>query len=179
MTENESLPEEKTNLDPDKQNDSRFIVDGMLGSIARKLRIIGFDTVYSSNFEDGFLLEEALNSGRILVTSDIELFLRAKRKKTATILVSSRIERDRLYEILASLGEKRIDLRSLKSRCSTCNGRLKKSASLLNEKIVFECISCGKTYWRGGHWEKLTRLFREVNFMLQNEQNEMLRENQK
>jgi len=149
----------------------------MLGSIARKLRIIGYDTLYDPNFEDGYLLSEALNSGRILVTSDIELFLRAKRKKAPVIRVSSRSERERLYEVLSSLGKKRIDLESRDSRCSSCNGSLEKSTRMLNDKIVFVCESCGKNYWRGGHWKKLTRLFGEVNFMLENKQNEDMREN--
>ena len=33
---------------PEKREDPMFLVDGMLGSLARKLRILGFDTLYDS-----------------------------------------------------------------------------------------------------------------------------------
>jgi uncharacterized protein with PIN domain len=138
----------------------------MLGSTARKLRILGFDTTYDPLLDDSTLLESAATSGRILVTADVELFLRARRKRVPAICSGSKMERDRLYEILASIGEKQIDFRSTFSRCTACNGILKDSGEVLDEKATFVCKSCGKNYWRGGHWKQLDKLFAEVNLML-------------
>jgi len=35
----------------------KFLVDGMLGKLARKLRIFGFDTTYLSNTDDDNLIK--------------------------------------------------------------------------------------------------------------------------
>jgi uncharacterized protein with PIN domain len=145
-----------------------FVVDGMLGSTVRKLRILGFDTLYDSGMDDMVLLETVAATGRILVTNDAELFLLAKRKRIPAIRSGAKTECDRLYEILATTGQTRIDVASLNSRCTTCNGALEVSGKLLDGKVVFVCTSCGKNYWRGGHWKKLEKLFSEVNLMLDN-----------
>ena len=52
-----------------------FLADAMLGKIARKLRIFGFDTVYDSNLDDENILNSSNYIGRILLTSDKELSL--------------------------------------------------------------------------------------------------------
>lgn len=52
----------------------------MLGKIAKKLRILGFDTIYilpSTN--DTEILDLLINTKRILLTSDKELFYRSKQ----------------------------------------------------------------------------------------------------
>ncbi|MFI5419633.1 MAG: Mut7-C RNAse domain-containing protein [Nitrososphaerales archaeon] len=147
-------------------SEKKFLVDGMLGSIARKLRILGFDTIYELQLGDRELLENARDSGRILLTSDSELFYRAKRNYTASIRVTSKTEIGRLYEVLSGVGENRINLTSITSRCSACNGELLDSEKSLAERTVLVCRCCGKNYWRGGHWKKLTKVFSEVNQML-------------
>src|SRR5579871_488532 len=82
-----------------------FIVDGMLGSIARKLRILGFDTFYDPSVNDVGLLKIASSTERVLVTNDQDLFLMAKRRKLKSIRSGGKTERDRLYEVLAGAGQ--------------------------------------------------------------------------
>src|ERR1700730_14511652 len=82
-----------------------FVVDGMLGSIARKLRILGFDTLYDSGMDDSILLETSAATGRILLTNDAELFLLAKRKRIPAIRSGAKTEHERLYDILATTGQ--------------------------------------------------------------------------
>ena len=56
-----------------------FIADAMLGKIAKKLRILGFDTIYIlSSANDTEILDILVNTKRILLTSDKDLFYRAK-----------------------------------------------------------------------------------------------------
>ena len=56
-----------------------FIADAMLGKIAKKLRILGFDTIYiSSSTNDREILDLLIHTKRILLTSDKELFYRSK-----------------------------------------------------------------------------------------------------
>src|SRR5271155_5865762 len=65
----------------------KFLVDGMLGSLSRKLRMLGFDTIYDSSSADSELRSLAKITNRILLTGDVELYITAKRSKIGTILV--------------------------------------------------------------------------------------------
>lgn len=48
--------------------ETRFVVDEHLGSLARKLRLLGFDTDYIKNRSDAELAPVSQNEGRILLT---------------------------------------------------------------------------------------------------------------
>jgi len=151
----------------------RFLVDGMLGSLARKLRILGFDTVYDPKSEDSELRSSAMSSGRILLTGDFELFKSAKRSDIDTILINSSSERNRLFEVLHGSGRIAIQTDQIVSRCSECNGELYETAKKNRNSAVYSCRACGKSYWKGSHWKKLTRLFDEVNQMLLQEREKL------
>ncbi len=139
----------------------------MLGSTARKLRILGYDTVYDGESNDEFLLQEALSLKRILLTSDVELSIRSKVLRVRTILVTGHNEEERLFEILSKAGITQVQLSNLKSRCSLCNGELLDTASKnLNGLEIYGCTSCGKEYWQGSHWRKMKALFASVNVRL-------------
>src|SRR5215510_2346594 len=53
-----------------------FLADAMLGSIARKLRIFGFDTLYLAQAGDNEILRIGMEEGRVILTADKELFKR-------------------------------------------------------------------------------------------------------
>ena len=82
---------------------------------------------------------------RYLVTSDIDLYLIARRTKVDSILIGSRSERERLFEVLAKIGESGIDETRV-ARCSVCNGQLEDS----------ERMDAGKTiYYMHKLWKRL------------------------
>ena len=139
----------------------------MLGSTARKLRILGFDTDYDVKSSDEALVRQALSSGRTLLTGDVELFFRAKSARVKTILVKGRSEEDRLYEILSKSGITQIRVFQLASRCSACNGELEDTGTKNSHSMeIYSCASCGKKYWQGSHWKKMAALFESVNSRL-------------
>ena len=59
-----------------------FIVDAMLGKLAKKLRLLGYDTAYSSDIDDEDLIRIAKNENRILITKDVQLARKAEKKTT-------------------------------------------------------------------------------------------------
>jgi uncharacterized protein len=146
------------------ESEAIFLVDGMLGSLARKLRMLGYDTLYSEE-DDSKLLAIAKSTGRHLVTSDSELFFLSRRRKLNSILVASRTERGRLFEVLSAIGESHIDY-DREAKCSVCNGQLNDSGRKQNDKPILTCVECGKDYWEGSHWKRLSALFNEVDAML-------------
>ena len=138
----------------------------MLGSLARKLRILGYDVAFDKKSDDNELLRTAQQSGRRLVTSDIDLYLRAKKLHIESTLIRSRSEKERLYEVLSSAGVGRIGGMS-SPRCSVCNGSLVNTGeSTKAGKPIYPCTACGKKYWEGSHWRKLESLFMGVDELL-------------
>jgi uncharacterized protein len=156
-----------SNLQTHLGREPSFLADGMLGSTARKLRILGFDTAYDGKSNDVTLIQESLDSSRVLLTSDVELFFCAKRMNARAILISGRTEEERLFQVLSIAGVKQIQVSGLESRCSVCNGRLSGTASRNSNNLeIYRCEVCWKSYWRGSHWKKMRALFDTVNIRL-------------
>jgi uncharacterized protein with PIN domain len=155
----------------------RFIVDGMLGSLARKLRIFGYDAVYYTDRSDKEILEAAMSEGRIILTSDRKLAERAAGEKTKCILLNEENDEDRLTVVLQEIGESP-SLHYENTRCPICNGvvesvgidevrtRLPEGVLARQEKF-YVCRSCGKVYWIGRHWKRLVDLSKKLGRRLQ------------
>ncbi|QIW23065.1 hypothetical protein EWF20_02085 [Sulfolobus sp. S-194] len=128
----------------------KFIVDAMLGKLARWLRILGYDTLYSNNYEDWKILKIAEETQRVIITRDRGLCIRARKKNLECFLVYSSED---LIDILAKLSKKyKIDLNADPnfSRCTECNGVLEKI-----DDNKWKCTKCGKEYWKGSHWRTI------------------------
>jgi uncharacterized protein len=150
----------------------------MLGKIARKLRILGFDTIYILDMEDRKILELLIQTKRILLTSDKELFYRAKKNNCQSIFVNKKIEIENLVTIFRNLEIKYIDIELNCYRCSICNTKLKtiEDPNIIkneihqkvfeNNTIFYRCYRCNKAYWSGSHIKNLSLLIEKINKML-------------
>ncbi len=149
-------------------DDLRFVVDTMLGDLARWLRILGYDTKYSRNYEDWELLRIASNEKRVLLTRDRGLYWRARRKGIEAVLVEEDDIVERLLRVAKTYGI-RLYVDSDKTRCTVCNSPLLKvDRERVKDKVprkVYEkyrdfwiCPRCGKVYWRGRHWVKIEEI---------------------
>ncbi|MDM7275161.1 MAG: Mut7-C RNAse domain-containing protein [Thermoprotei archaeon] len=151
----------------------KFIVDTMLGDLARWLRILGYDTVYSRIYSDREVLELAFLGGRVLITRDGGLHRKAVKMGVKSVLVESTIIEERLAEASVKLG---IDLivNPEKSRCPECNGVLERveDKSLVKDRVppnalnsydvFYLCVKCGKAYWEGSHWRNIRKVIDEA-----------------
>jgi uncharacterized protein with PIN domain len=150
----------------------------MLGKIARKLRIFGFDTVYDNNIDDTDIVDSLKYCGRIVLTNDRVLFRRCKKKGIDTILTDKRTEVENLVTIFRSLDIESISSQKVPHLCTCCNGLLDTIVDknlikeqipdrLLNSKNVFyQCRKCNKIYWIGSHMERIDFLIKEINTQL-------------
>ena len=59
----------------------KFLVDSMLGKIAKKLRIFGFDTESYSNIDDNTIIKKSHDENKIVLTMDKMLYKRCKKHK--------------------------------------------------------------------------------------------------
>jgi len=135
----------------------RFLCDAMLGSLARWLRLMGYDTEYDAEAPDAELARRAAEERRWLLTRDRELAAVGPR----TVLIGSTGLEDQLVEVHERLGLEP-DHEGIGSRCAVCNGVIEpvdraEAAGhvppfVLEETTGFRrCTGCGKIYWRGSH----------------------------
>ena len=161
-----------------------FLADAMLGSIARKLRIFGFDTLYNAQVNDDEILKIGMEQDRVILTADKELFKRIVKIGARGVLVSGGTsELEDLVHILRKSGIRSVGIDGIGSRCSVCNGsleertsdHLKKDDDDNNENVVlpdrviarhnqfFQCTICGKVYWEGSHLKRIIDLVRNLD----------------
>ena len=147
-----------------------FFVDAMLGHIARKLRLLGFDSEYFSDIDDSKLIEKAQTECRTIISRDYTLIQRAKKKGISTIYVSKEDKFEQFLEIINITGLEIKKISGDTSRCTKCNAetfRIDKSKietpiqSLVLEKndLFWQCEKCSQIYWEGTHIKNLQNFF--------------------
>ncbi|MEW6222704.1 MAG: Mut7-C RNAse domain-containing protein [Candidatus Hadarchaeota archaeon] len=148
----------------------KFITDGMLGKLARWLRLASHDVIAArelSDQDDRALLDLAKREGRAILTSDVELDRRAKKFGVQSFLLKGNDVVVQLTE-LSKLSRQRIEVNLEKSRCPLCNGVLNEVAPSQVEGSVpgkvakannrfWVCSGCGKVFWRGSHWKNILK----------------------
>jgi hypothetical protein len=140
----------------------RFVVDVMLGRLARWLRILGFDAAYLRDARDEVLVRLAENEERILLTKDAKLL---ERTRVNGYLVRSRTWDDQLREVIAEFHLR--PLIAAFSRCVECNVTLVEvEKEKVRERIpprvaerceeFYLCPCCRRIYWMGTHVERMS-----------------------
>lgn len=149
----------------------KFLCDQMLGTLAKWLRIFGFDTYYAnSKIDDAELLEVAKKENRILLTSDKELIYVGRRENLKVIKIETTGLDEQLQLVLQNV---KINKTKLLSRCTLCNtlldGIKKEDVKNSVPKKVFEnnekfwfCSKCYKYYWVGSHYDKMLKKIDEI-----------------
>ena len=137
----------------------RLLCDHMLGTLAKWLRFMGYDTAYPGPLDDSALLALARSQDRVLLTRDKEL---ASRSPEALRVRSDDLE-EQIREVASALGLHLIDPLS---RCSLCNAVLAPMPPDAAKDVVpegvlsrhqefWQCPSCHRVYWQGSHWDKM------------------------
>jgi len=149
-------------------SEPRFIVDNMLGTLARWLRMLGYDTVYNRNAEDWEIVRRAELESRYVVTRDRALHHKAIRSGVRSIYIPDTDMATRLAYI-ALLAGIRLYIDPEKTRCPEDNTPLVKvSRESVRDKVpetvyrlysdFWICKRCGKVYWVGGHWKMIEEI---------------------
>jgi len=158
-----------THLRPRPLRHTRFWADVNLGKLARKLRLLGFDTVYDTTAQDKHIITHALAEGRIILTRDVGLLKHGS--VTHGYWLRSTNPEQQVKEVLCHF-----DLFSqidALRRCINCNGLLQevKKEEILEQlpqrtrrefNTFYRCSSCGKIYWRGSHYQKMLRFVQRI-----------------
>ena len=149
-----------------------FILDGMLGKLARWLRMMGHDTHYSTEMTDAELLSSASAENRILLTRDLQLFQQAASRGVQAYYVEGTSEPERLAELAKLIGIP-IEIDLAQSRCPKCNAKISPASleeivgkveknTLIHYSEFWRCPNCDAVYWQGAHWTKIHATLQEA-----------------
>ena len=138
-----------------------FAVDRSLGTLAKWLRILGFDTAYGPDISSS-QLSELLKDHRILLTRTKKIQKMFASCPQVFIIPGSLFEQ--LKQVVDHLGIHPGDIRPF-SRCIHCNLPIdeidKKDVYGLVPDYIWEthdefnrCRQCKRIYWSGSHGER-------------------------
>jgi uncharacterized protein len=138
----------------------KFLADTMLGRLAKWLRLLGYDTAYNPELDDGALARIARTENRVLLTRDVEL---SRRRGVLFELIESDEVAAQCEQVFKQFGLHTADAFS---RCAECNVPLdevsRESVRADVPAYVFQtqtrfrrCPRCRRVYWRGTHWARM------------------------
>ncbi|MEU9476236.1 Mut7-C RNAse domain-containing protein [Streptomyces sp. NPDC048191] len=139
----------------------RFLLDVHLGTLARRLRLLGVDTAYeSTDIGDPALAARSAAEKRVMLSRDRGLLRR--RELWAGAFVYSHRPDDQLHDVLGRFAP----VLNPWTRCTACNGLLKqatkaevadqlKHGTQRSYDVFAQCTECGRAYWKGAHHDQL------------------------
>ncbi|GHB05429.1 Mut7-C RNAse domain-containing protein [Streptomyces termitum] len=146
----------------------RFLLDVHLGTLARRLRLLGVDAAYENeDLGDPALAALSAREQRVMLSRDRGL-LRRRELWAGAYVYSDRPE-DQLRDVL----ERFAPALAPWTRCTACNGRLEEAdKDVVRERLergtentydVFaRCGRCERVYWRGAHHARLEAIVEEA-----------------
>jgi len=138
----------------------RFLLDVHLGTLARRLRLLGVDAAYGNDLDDDTLIARANAGRRALLTQDRGLLRRRK------LWCGAYVRSARPDEQLADVLDRFAPPLAPWTRCTACNGPLSRVSKADVEQLLppgtrrtydsfARCAACGRIYWRGAHSKRL------------------------
>lgn len=148
----------------------KFIVDRMLGRLAKELRMLGYDTVYYRGDNAYQMIKLAREEDRVILTRNTKLI--PKRSEDRLV----RIMEDKTPLQLKELIQKKVISlyeENLFSRCLLCNIPLDKIPReeakgkvpdfiFYQQKEFSRCPRCLRIYWQGSHQENMQKKVKEL-----------------
>ncbi|GAA2169297.1 Mut7-C RNAse domain-containing protein [Actinomadura napierensis] len=149
------------------QEAPRFLLDVHLGTLARRMRLLGLDTAYHNDMDDPALVVQANAERRVLLTQDRGL-LRRRALWFGAYVRGSRPD-DQLRDLL----DRFAPVLSPWTRCTACNGVLLpvdkqeierdlEAGTRRSYDVYGRCADCGQVYWRGAHGDHLEKIVEEA-----------------
>jgi uncharacterized protein len=145
----------------------RFLLDVHLGTLARRLRLLGLDCAYSNDADDDQLIMHAGEQHRMLLTQDRGLLRR--RSLWLGGYVRGALPDVQLRDVLDRFAPP-LDPWAI---CTACNGRLSPAPKAEVQELLqpgtrrtydsfVRCQACGRVYWRGAHSRRLDSIIAAV-----------------
>ncbi|WP_328671743.1 Mut7-C ubiquitin/RNAse domain-containing protein [Streptomyces sp. NBC_00322] len=146
----------------------RFLLDVHLGTLARRLRLLGLDAAYENeDIGDPALAALSAKEQRVLLSRDRGL-LRRREIWAGAYIYSDRPD-DQLRDVLERFAPRLAPW----TRCTACNGRLTdadkdsvqdqlQQGTQRTYDVFAQCTACERVYWRGAHHARLEAIVEEA-----------------
>ncbi|WP_406303530.1 Mut7-C ubiquitin/RNAse domain-containing protein [Streptomyces sp. NBC_00885] len=146
----------------------RFLLDVHLGTLARRLRLLGLDAAYENeDIGDPALAALSAKEQRVLLSRDRGL-LRRREIWAGAYIYSDRPD-DQLRDVLERFAPRLAPW----TRCTACNGRLTdadkdsvqdqlQQGTQRTYDVFAQCTACERVYWRGAHHARLEEIVEEA-----------------
>jgi uncharacterized protein with PIN domain len=145
-----------------------FLLDVGLGSLARRLRLLGLDAAYDSQADDAALVARATEEDRVLLTQDRGLLMRRALGWAGdgrAALVRGAGAEEQLADVLDRFAPALAPL----TRCTACGGELVavpkaevadrlEPGTRRSYDEFSRCAACGRIYWRGAHARRIDEM---------------------
>lgn len=151
-----------------------FFADAMLGTLARWLRVLGFDVLYEAHIDDATLVERAADESRVILTRDRRLVER--RMARNHLLIESDLVEQQVLQVVDQL---ELDTSSLRAfgRCLECNTTLEPIAAnaarqrvppyvAATQKMFRRCSTCDRIFWRATHVAEMEDRLRALGLQI-------------
>lgn len=156
-------------LRPEPLREPRFILDVHLGTLARRLRMLGFDARYRNDYADPEIVARAAQEHRIILTRDVGLLKHSAVTHGHWLRTTD--PEVQLREVIDAF-DLRCRIRPF-TRCLACNGTLEPvekaeiadavPPGVYEEFETFTCCPrCGRVYWKGSHYDRMQRLLKRL-----------------
>lgn len=146
----------------------KFIVDNNVGKLAKWLRMMGYDTLLFNGSDDSQMVAKAVADRRVILTRDTEIMKRRliTGGRLKALLIESDKPEQQLQQVMKTLNLEG-EFRPF-AVCLECNESLViRTREQVKNRVppyVFqtqsqymECPACQRIYWKGTHWQAMTR----------------------
>jgi len=151
---------------------AKFIIDVNLGKLARKLRLLGFDSRYGNDLQDRDIVEQAIQEQRIILTRDKGILKYGS--VTHGYWLRSDDPKRQVNEVMKHF-QLLQDIQPF-TLCSSCGGPLVQvDAKQLMErlpqdtrqqfKLFMECQLCRQLYWQGSHYTRICNWIKKLKHL--------------
>ncbi|MCU0269405.1 MAG: Mut7-C ubiquitin/RNAse domain-containing protein [Acidimicrobiales bacterium] len=148
---------------------ARFVADVHVATLARNLRLLGFDTRWDRNADDGELARTSAGEHRILLTRDRLLLRRSIVEHGYFVRDDDPVEQT--VDVVRNL-DLLPEARPF-HRCLACNDvpqpvdkreieHLLEPGTRRDHDRFNRCPGCGRLYWWGSHRDRLARLVEDI-----------------
>jgi uncharacterized protein with PIN domain len=142
-----------------------FLLDVHLGTLARRLRLLGIDSAYDKDADDDHLVNQAEHDDRVLLSRDRGLLMRRSLRRAAFVRGQNPDAQ------LADVIERFSPPLEPWTRCLACGGTLSpvskaevagrlEPGTLRTQQQFARCRHCGQVYWHGAHDAMLQQVVR-------------------
>lgn len=145
----------------------KFIADVHAGKLAKLMRMLGFDVMYSNSLSQRELVSISLNENRVLLSKSSALKDAAQVK---SFIITAEDSETQLQQVIKHFNLK-YQFHPF-TKCIVCNGTLH---AISKDEIIYQlqrntiqyfnefwqCDNCKRIYWKGSHYERMQQLIKK------------------